>query len=79
MVDLLSLTSLVAFHTEILFFLLYKTICLNEEVNRTKPFPIVRVPWLKYLLQCVAYYNFKFITAVIGFIVHALNITSILI
>ncbi len=43
MVNLLVLTSLAAFQTEILFFLLYKTICLNEEVNRTKPFPIVRV------------------------------------
>jgi hypothetical protein len=32
------------FYTETIFFLFYKTTNLNKEVNRTEPFPSVRVP-----------------------------------
>jgi hypothetical protein len=31
------------------YFLFYKTSCLNEEVNRTKPSPSARVPWSNLL------------------------------
>jgi hypothetical protein len=31
-------------------YVLYKTSYLNEEVNCTEPFPLVRVPWSKLML-----------------------------
>ncbi len=45
-VDLLVLTSLYTLPLILeLYFLFYKTTNLNEEVNRTEPFPSVRLPW----------------------------------
>jgi hypothetical protein len=39
-----------AFHTKTIFF--YEKTYLNEEVNRTEPFPSVRIPWSNQQWDC---------------------------
>jgi hypothetical protein len=48
-VSLLVLASLdqLFFYKENYIYFFYKTSYLNEEVNRTEPFPLVRIPWLE--------------------------------